>query len=353
MSRNNVMGIWALMRALMRSQTRSQTRAQMRVPMWLRPWVLAILALGPALLAWAAGPPAWAVQPPRDTPEWFYGVGEAPDLEGARRLALRAVAARLRSSVSGRVESTVTDNNGRVNSVASSAVAEDVLKTEFTRAEVEKSQAGGVGVFVLVKVDRNAFISDTKSQLEVIAAPVHAVEAALPQQSSLEQFIALRRVATQLEQARVLSQLLQGAGLQAEGQQRAARYGALIEQSKKVAGSLAFELSGKPEDADVLTAVGGFLAAQGMRSARTRTPGANLLSIDCGARQDDLFGTKIVKLNVRLALQDAQGRAVASREVVVSGSSRYDFAAARKAAVDKLEADLKSAGMVRALGLSE
>ena len=303
--------------------------------------------------AWAAGPPAWFLEPPQDTADAWWATGEGPDLESARRIALRAVAARLRSAVAGAVSDTVSDTNGRVNRVSTSAVSEDILKTEFTRFDVTKTAKGGVGVFVLVKVDRNAFISDTRSQLEVVSKPVHEAEAALPQQSALEQFIALRRVAPQLEQARVLSQLLQGAGLQAEGQQRAARYGALMEQSKAVASGLAFELRAKPEDTDVATAVGGFLSAQGMRSARVRTPGANLLTIEGGARQDDLFGTKMVKLNVRLALQDAQGRAVSSREYVVSGSSRYDFVAARKAAVDKLEADLKAAGAVRALGLSE
>ena len=319
--------------------------------------LLAALLLAASLVApqpaWAAGPPSWFLEPPQDTTDAWWATGEGPDLESARRIALRAVAARLRSAIAGGVSDTVSDTNGRVNRVSTSAVSEDILKTEFTRFDVTKTAKGGVGVFVLVKVDRNAFISDTRSQLEVVSKPVHEAEAALPQQSALEQFIALRRVAPQLEQARVLSQLLQGAGLQAEGQQRAARYGALMEQSKTVASGLAFELRAKPEDTDVATAVGGFLSAQGMRSARVRTPGANLLTIEGGARQDDLFGTKMVKLNVRLALQDAQGRAVSSREYVVSGSSRYDFAAARKAAVDKLEADLKAAGAVRALGLSE
>ncbi len=314
---------------------------------------LVLLLTMPWAASWSKSPPAWAVQPPRDTPEWLYGVGEAPDVEGARRLALRAVAARLRSTVSGRVQSSVTDRNGRVDSVASSAVTEDVLKTDFSKAEIEKSEPGGIGVFVLVRVDRQAFISDTKSQLDVLTAPVHEVEAELPRQSPLEQFIALRRVGPQLEQARALSQLLLGAGLQPEGQQRAARYGALMEQSKKIAGNLAFELSARPEDRDLATAVSGFLAAQGMRSARAKTPGASRLTIDSSMRQDDLFGTKMVKLNVRLALQDAQGRAVASREYVVSGSSRYDFAGARKAAVDKLEADMKAEGAVQALGLGE
>ncbi len=315
-------------------------------------WVAACWLLG-AQLGWAAGPPSWFLEPPKDTADAWWATGEGTDLESARRIALRSVAARLRSAIAGGVSDTVSDTNGRVNRVSTSAVSEDILKTEFTRFDVAKTAKGGVGLFVLVKVDRPAFISDTQSQLDVVSKPVHEVEAALPQQSPLEQFIALRRVAPQLEQARVLSQLLQGAGLQAEGQQRAARYGALMEQSKAVAGKLAFELRAKPEDADVATAVGGFLSAQGMRSARMGTAGANLLTIDGSARQDDLFGSKLVKLNVRLALQDAQGRAVASREYVVSGSSRYDFAAARKAAVDKLEADMKAAGAVRALGLSE
>ena len=52
--------------------------------------------------------PQWMVSPPADDGQWWYGTGEGPDLEGARRNALRNVAAKLRSTIAGQVSNTTS-----------------------------------------------------------------------------------------------------------------------------------------------------------------------------------------------------------------------------------------------------
>ncbi len=317
-------------------------------------WVLsAALLWGCASLAGAQKLPPWATEPPADSAEAWYAVGEGASLDEARRTALRTVAAKLRSAVSGQVSSAVIDNNGNVSRSARIEVNEEVLKTEFSRVDIVSSAPGPVGVVALIKVDRPTFLADTRTQLGVLAQPIAEVEAALPSQSSLEQFIALRRVAPQLEQAAVLSLLLSGAGAQAEGRAGTTRFGGLRQRSDQLSSRLSFELRAPPADADIASAIGGFLADHGMRSATTRSAGANVLSIHSSQRDDDLFGTKLTKLKVRVSVADDKGRAVASREYDVSGSSRYDFKGAREAAVARLAADMKKAGPMAGLGFKE
>ncbi len=317
-----------------------------------------LLALALSLPACAADKlPGWMTNPPQDDAQSWYGTGEGPDLEAARRLALRNVASKLRATIAGQVSNTtsVSSSGGkeRVDVRALSAVTEEVAKTDFTRFEVAQSAKGGQGVYVLVKVDRPAFIADTRNQLQVVEKPVGEAEAALPRLSTLDQFLSLRRLKKQIEDGARLSMLLQGAGAEDEGRAGVRRFGGLMLQSSELASKLTFELRAGAADADLATALAAFLSEQGMRSASGRTPGASPLTISADARQDELFGSKMVKMKVRLAVLDDQGRAAATREYELPGSSRYDFKGAREDAVRKFVDQLRKAGPVAALGFKD
>jgi hypothetical protein len=301
--------------------------------------------------------PPWMVSPPPDDGQFWYGTGEAPDLEGARRNALRNVAAKLRSQIAGQVSNTtsVQSTNGkeRVSIEAQNRVVETVAQTEFTKFDVVQSSKGGQGVYALVKVDRPAFISDTRNLLQVADKPVREAVSQMPSQSTLDQFLALRRLKKQLDDGLRLSMLLQGAGATEEGQAGVRRFGDLIQKGSELGTQLTFELRAQPADADVATAIAAFLSEQGMRSSTVATPGANPLTIQTDSRQDDLFGSKMMKMKVRLAVMDTQGRAAATREYEAPGSSRYDFKGAREDAVKKLVESMRKLGPVAALGFKE
>ncbi len=296
----------------------------------------AVVFIGAAGGACAQNLPAWFSSPPADDAQAWYAVGEGPDPEAARRNALRAVAARLRSSIEGRVENTVIDANGKVTGRAMVKTSEEILKTEFTRVEVVHSTRSSVGVLVLVKVDRPAFVQDTQAQLQVAARPVAEAETALQGAPVLEQYLTLRRVLPDIEKAMNLGLLLVGAGDEATGRPAFDRYSRLQQLAKGMATRLVFEVRAKPEDADIVRLVGEVLANQGMRSAAARTRGASVMTVDTQTREASFGNDKMLRMVVRFSVVDEQGRAVASREHQVSGSSRFDFKGARESAVGNL-----------------
>lgn len=320
---------------------------------------IAVAGLALALSAFAADKlPGWMTNPPPDDAQSWFGTGEAPDIEGARRIALRNIAARLRSSIEGEIRnSTSVSSSGgkeRVDIRALSAVTEQVVKTEFTRFEVVQSAKGGQGVYALVKVDRPAFVADTRSQLQTVDKAVREAETALAMQPPLEQYITLKRLKPQIENGARLSLLLQGAGgAEEEGRAGARRYAGLLQATGDAASKITFELRAPPADADIAGAIAAYLAEQGMRAASGRTPGANPLTIAADARQDELYGSKMVKMKVRLAVLDDQGRAAATREYEIPGSSRYDFKGAREDAVKKLADALRKGGALAAFGFKD
>ncbi len=306
-----------------------------------------------AACAQAQNLPAWFSSPPADSADAWFAVGEGPDPETARRMALRAVAARLRSAIEGKVSSDVTDANGRVTRRDSVQVSEEVLKTEFTRVDVVQTARSAQGVMVQVRVDRPAFVRDTRAQLEVAARPVQEAEAAAQSASTLDQYLALRRVLPDIDKAANLGLLLVGAGDEATGRQAFARHTALKQRAQALASRLVFEVRARPEDADIAKVVAGALADRGMRSATAPTPGAAVLTVDATQREVTLGSDKLVRLVVRLSVSDEQGRAVASREHPLSGASRFDHKGAREAAVTALANTLRRSTSLAPFGFQE
>ncbi len=306
-----------------------------------------------AACAQAQNLPSWFTSPPPDTAEAWFAVGEGPDPEAARRMALRAVAARMRTAIEGKVTSDVTDANGRVTRRDSVKVSEEVLKTEFTKVDIVNTARTSQGVMVQVRVDRPAFVRDTQAQLEVASKPVLEAEAAVQNASTLDQYLALKRVLPDIEKAANLGLLLVGAGDEAGGRQTFARFTALKQRTEGLATRMVFEVRAKPEDADIVKVVAGALADRGMRSATRATPGAAVLTVDSTVREVTLGNDKMVRLVVRFSVTDDQGRAVASKEHPLAGSSRFDHKGAREAAVTALSNTLKRNTSLAPFGFQE
>ncbi|MEY4416922.1 MAG: hypothetical protein RIQ53_4215 [Pseudomonadota bacterium] len=315
--------------------------------------VLLGAALAGLPLLGCAAPPGWTVEPPRDDAQWLWGVGSGPGLDEARRAALRQVAAHLRSTISGSLSRTLTEQNGRVDAKASSTVSEAVLDTEFSRYELARSDRSGGEVFALVKVDRPAFIRDTQGRLALIEGPLAQVEATLAGGPVLEQYLALQRNRAQIDRAVLLSQLLLGAGLEQDGLAGVQRWGRLAQRGRQIAGELAFELRARPDDGDIADTLGRFLGDLGMRSSLgPGLPGQPVVQIQTSSRSDTLYGNQMLKLGIQLTLLDAQGRTVARRLWDVAGGSRYDLAGARRNALTRWSEQLTEVGSLEALGLA-
>ncbi|MBI5329800.1 MAG: LPP20 family lipoprotein [Betaproteobacteria bacterium] len=298
-----------------------------------------------------AAAPSWVLSPPKDSSEWYWGVGEGPELDAARRAALKDVAAKLRVSISGSLENKVSVRNDTVDRQARSRVSEEVQKTEFSHFAVDKTAPSPQGFYALVKVDRLAFLRDTQAKLDNADAAVNAAVAGLEAKSPIEAFLALRRAQPGLEKAIGYTQLLSGADAGFKGADRLRRYEGYLEQGVQAGRNLVFDLRSGYDDGDLAAAVGQFVNDSGMRTGRA--PGGASVEVSASQRAEDLFGSKIVKLNVALTVRDGQERTLASRTYAVSGASVKDHRAARQGAVQKLLEALREAGPVAGLGFRD
>jgi hypothetical protein len=300
----------------------------------------------------ASSVPAWVLSTPTDSREWFWGVGEGPELDTAKRAALKDIAAKLRVSISGQLESQVTVDNNKVDRQARTRISEEVQKTDFSNYVVEKTARSDAGFYVLVKVDRLAFIRDLKTKLGDLDASIQQATSGLDNRTPLERFVTLRRLQPSLEKAVGFAQLLIGAESGGDGPARLRKYESLQQQAKQALNTLVFKIQTAPEDNDLAEAVATYMNESGIRTDRAHG-GGNILAISSNSRTDEIYGSKMLKLKVTLNLQDDHGRVLASRDYAVSGSSTYDQRGARQNAIQKLVASMREAGPIRSLGFAE
>jgi len=321
----------------------------------LRPLRLIVLALTLCLCACAGlrfelPAPDWVLNPPRDTAEWYWGVGEGDDLETARRAALRDIAARFRVSIAGNMESQMTVQNQMVERAARSRISEVVQKTEFTQASLEKTASAKGGLYALVKVDRRAFVRETQARFDSLNRQVLDASRNLESKTPIEQYMALRAALPPIEQAVAAAQLLRVADPANSARDALPRLEALQQKALSAANLLVFSLHHKPADADIAQVVTTFLNANGMRVA---APGRDALplSITASAREQMLFGNRNLRLQLTLNLRDERQRNIASREYLINGNSLNTFEAARQDAMRELARVMNEAGAPAALGL--
>jgi hypothetical protein len=294
--------------------------------------------------------PDWVRTPPADTAALYYGVGEGPDVETARRAALRDVAAKLRVSISAKVDSQVTVVNEAADRVNRSRISEEVRKTTFSRHQLERSETSGGNVFALVSVDRQLLVSETRDRLDEIASAVRQALAAGRNAAGLDRLRIGERARTQAEEGGDLLSLLASASPGFNRDPYARDFEAARRLNDDARAGLSFRLQYRPADEDVAGLLRQSLADAGLRVQEGGgSPAVLALSVD--AREQSLYGSVIVRLTASLVLRSDHGGVFAQKEYAAEGSSAADRAMARQAAVRKLAAQFKARGAAAVIGL--
>ncbi len=308
-----------------------------------------VLVAGCALDFLQVKAPPWVLDPPTDTALELWGVGEGPNLEVARTAALRAVAARLRVSVSGTVERSVSVANQSVYTSEQSQMRETVGETEFVGVSIERTARSANGVHVLVRIDKRALLQDTRDRLRVLQQRVQASLTGLDTQTPLEQARSLRSVLPEVEAGLRLGKLLRT--LDPSGGEQAAT--AQLENVRALAllapGRLKFTLEHNAKDAKVASELAEFLASQGLKASSGER--GLVLRIKVDIREEILFDNWACQLQIGLEWLDERGQLITRRQHQVSGLSLSNVQQACQEAVSRFGRVIRTAGLQAGLGL--
>lgn len=294
--------------------------------------------------------PAWMRSPPADTAALYYGIGEGPDLDSAKRAALRDVAAKLRVSIRATTDTQVTVANDVADRFSRSRVSEEVRNTSFGKHQLEKSENHRNGVYALVSVDRQMLIAETRSRLD-------------EKDRALRQGLGNARGLTGLERLRLASQLKPVAedaadllSLISSASPGFARepYEKQVEAARDLLGKarqgLSFRLQYRQADRDVANLMRQLMSESELRIVEAGAA-AGVVQITTDSHDQVIYGSTLVRLTLHVSLRSDKGGVFSQKEYTAEGSSASDRGVARQAALRKLSGDLKPRGAAAVLGL--
>ncbi len=295
--------------------------------------------------------PEWLVQPPADTAEAYYGLGEGVDLAAAKRSALRDIAGKIRVTVSGRIDNATVEHNGQVSRTARSALSEEVQKTEFKNYTLVNSVPHAQGVYALVKVDRTEFLKDVRERIARASEKIKSAMLGFDKKPVLEQFTILQNASPSILQSQALYQILGANEYTEEDRARKAEVDALAIMVENFAAKLLFFFKGRREDQDAIGALSNFITDKGMRVVDRADQANSFVEVSTNQRLEVFPPDKMVQLNITLTTRDAQQRMVAGRDYTISGASVTNHATARQQAVLKFRKTLSGLSFTEALGI--
>jgi hypothetical protein len=299
----------------------------------------------------SAAPPEWVISPPIDTDDAMFGVGEGLDVGTATRLALRDVASKLRVSVSGSVRNQVSEANGRVDTSASSSMLSEIQKTEFRQYSLVQSAPSPAGVFALVKVDRQAFLNDTRDRIQRMGLLTGQLLGGSANGNQLDKYVALQRARPLLASQQGLFLMFKAPDLKPDDRTRQSALQRQLADADAAASKVVLQLTAAADDADVRGVLASMLSEQGLRVSEQAGASQGVLDVAAPMQVSKFGQDTIVRLSAKLTLKDNRGAVLGSREHLVTAASRSDARMARQQAVIKLQQDLKALGLLPALGI--
>lgn len=102
----------------------------------------------------AAAAEDWWFNPPEDTVEFMYGLGEGFTLQQARQAALADIAGKLSTEISSSLNRLAQENDGRFNESVRQEVSSQTANVELSQFQVIQSYQSNSMLRVLVRLDR-------------------------------------------------------------------------------------------------------------------------------------------------------------------------------------------------------
>jgi hypothetical protein len=295
--------------------------------------------------------PAWVLQPPQDTTDAYFGIGEGHDQAAARRAALKDIATRMKVVVSGRTTNVTSDFNGQVSRQSATAVTEEVERIEFRHHQIVKSEPSPAGMAVMVRVEKAQFRAETRERIQQLRQSLDVALAGLSERTLLDQYAVLVRSRAGLQALAARYELLGRDQLSADEAAHQTKVRAWLAEAEAIVTRLVIVVAHTTPDAEVAQAVSAYLASQGIRLTRRATEANATLGLSVQERRDELQGSRIVRLTVAMTLSDSAGQVRASYNRVAAGSSMTGHDGARQVALRVLAEDMRKDGVLKVLGL--
>lgn len=316
--------------------------------------MLQCVSAGLTINSAVATPVSWIVNPPVDDPEYMYAVGGGVDAGAALRSALSSINGRIATVISSSISSSTMVSGD----VAVSNFREDIkaktFETKLSGYEVVASRVDAGIIYVLMRMSRRAFVSDTMLRLKAVHGRIiNSIEGA-SSSSKLKRYLAIRQSRQDIAEASSLAYAVMAVDPGFNADQYLTTYRAYENDLSGMLYRLNFLVVASPELHAISESVVQMLGEQKISVV---TPGSGVpdgtIRVTADTRHTNLFSEYLTRLDVTVQLTDASGFVISSVKHSASAASLKNYEQSMASASSQITAKLKQAGSVALLGIGD
>ncbi|MBY6186130.1 LPP20 family lipoprotein [Marinobacter hydrocarbonoclasticus] len=250
---------------------------------------------------YASAAPQWFLAPPLSDQDQWYGAGSGPTSADARQKALADVAQQITTTLQSQYHSRIAQQGDATEIRRESRVQASSETIAFSDPQVVQQSRQGETTFVLVRVDREAFIQSQLQALQRHLADARQALSGSPQ--GHEAFLAWARYDNARHQAAQLIDRL--GGLSPRFDDYPPQLAVLAEQKMALLSGLRVSVQGPAAAAPLLPVLRHRLAQEGILvQHQDPSPPHLLLLVTPVMQTGDANGNKVARLSVTLSLKD-------------------------------------------------
>ena len=301
--------------------------------------VLAVCLLISSCASTPTEPPAWAISPPADTVDTYYGVGSGLSLEYAKRSAKNDIAEKIQTSVSSSINSSQTLSMGKASRSFKEEVKTQSAKINLRNSKLVASGKAGVQYYAQVSVPRANVIDDIRQRKDAAAKTLRDLLQQSSNNSRLENFIAFNAEKETASLLKALALMEKGVDISVNVKDDIQLANAFEAKAKKIKQSMRVYIQSARTLKVINASLKNSFSSQGVKLTTRKSKADLIITLTSSEDRQDVYDTKMALLKIEIVLRNKNGDTVYQEAQQASGASIFSFSKASELA--RIEAALK------------
>lgn len=300
--------------------------------------------------------PNWVSNPTKDSPEYMYSVGAAPEYEQAKNNALASLAGKFNSRVAESFSSFYEEKLDGVEELTRVDTSVDVDDTDLNHFDYTRSELIHGQYWVEIQLNKSAFASDLIAKWNKIDQSLEKLVQLLPNTSSIEALLIGEDISTKIPQAaQLLSQLIVVQPSD-DFNYRLGKYGVYLSDLRQMRSEMSVNLVNVSASNSVFAVIKEELGLRGVKVIAQKNEfkrnDASISVYEQSKVEKDDRGAFLNYLSVTLETKDQDNRNVANR-VFHTRTRDYSESLLEAKTISILKNKLKKQSLSDVLGLEK
>ena len=304
--------------------------------------LLAVCLLITSCASTPTAPPNWAISPPSDTADAFYGVGSGLSLEHAKRSAKNDIAEKIQTSVSSSINSSQTLSMGKASRSFKEEVKTQSAKLNLRNSKLVASEKSGVLYYAQVSVPRVNVLDDIRQRKDAAAQKLRYILEQSNKNTLLENFIAFNAEQETPPLLKALVLMEKGVDASVNVKDDILLANAFESKAKEIKQTMRISIKSTHTLKAIDASLKNSFSSQGIKLTTKESKADLVIILTSTEERQDVYDTKMVLLKMDIVLENKKGETVYQQAMQASGASVASFSKASELARIEAAKNIKS-----------